>query len=175
MSVGPIGSNLFSGIAVLTPYYHLWTEKLYDYRNKLALLDKVKPHHIFRTEYKPRDEEFMAKWGDYERDSTIVWMFTARCGVLWIEEQEVAEKAIIETDVPFLFIEASRDGVVRNDYIQAMYEKAKKAGKKNEYVTVHGKDSDHSLVTVDPVHGSFVMKNVIRYFDKLIKEKETKN
>jgi len=56
--------------------------------------------------------------------------------------------------VPFLFVEAEKDETVSNDHIRSMYEKAKKAGKQNEYVTVGGKFSDHTVVTVDPVMGS---------------------
>ena len=55
-----------------------------------------------------------------------------------------------------------------------MYESAKKAGKQNEYVAVGGKFSDHTVVTVDPVMGSVVMKNVIKFFNRLVEEKEQK-
>ena len=103
-----------------------------------------------------------------------VGTFTARTGKLWIEEQNRVQQSLLETDVPFLFVEAEKDDVVRNDYIKVMYEKAQEAGKQNEYVVVSGKDSDHTIVSMDPELGSCVMKNVIRFFDNLIKEKELK-
>ena len=76
--------------------------------------------------------------------------------------------------MPLLFVEAEKDETISNDHIRAMYEKAKKAGKQNEYVTVGGKFSDHTVVTVDPVMGSQVMKSIIKFFNRLVEEKEQK-
>jgi len=38
--------------------------------------------------------------------------------MLWIEEQEKAEQNLLETDLPFLTIEAEKDDVVRNDIMR---------------------------------------------------------
>ena len=71
-------------------------------------------------------------------------------------------------------MEAEKDDVVRNDIMRSYYEKARDAGKNHEYAVVGGDESDHTIVTMCPVLGSMVMKNVIRFFDKLVKEKEQK-
>ena len=112
-----------------------------------------------------------AKWGKLDEDTTYISTFTARTGSLWIEEQERAEQSLLETNLPFLFIVAEKDGVVRNDTIQSYYEKAQKAGKRNEYVLIDGKWSDHTIVTMDPDLGKQVMENVVTFFDNLILEK----
>jgi len=58
--------------------------------------------------------------------------------------------------------------------MREMYETAQNAGKNHEYCVVSGEESDHCIVTMCPVLGSAVMRNVIRFFDDKIKEKEQK-
>ena len=172
MANGPIASNLFTGVATLTPYYRVWTDKLYNCNRLLSFLDNIYPHYMIPSEFQEPEPEWMEKWGELERDPATIGQFTARTGKIWIDEQEKAQQSLLNTDLPFLFIEAENDGVVRNDYIRSHYEKTKQAGKRNEFVTVSGKWSDHTIVSMDPILGSIVMKNVIRFFDNLIKEKE---
>lgn len=109
MSVGPIASAMFTGVAALTPYYHLWTEKLYNNRGLLKLLDAVHPHWKAPSEFKERDPEWMELYHHLDEDKTFVSTFTARTGTLWIEEQEKAQQSLLDTDLPFLFIEAEKD------------------------------------------------------------------
>ena len=80
-----------------------------------------------------------------------------------------------DTDIPFMFIEAEKDETVSNAHIRAAYETAKEAGKQNEYIKISGKFADHTVVTVDPELASPMMKGVVKYFNKIIEEKEAKN
>ena len=174
MATGPVASNMFTGVCTLTPYYRCWTEKLYNCKNLINFLDTVHPRYIAPSEFQERSPEWLAKWGELHGDPNCVSVFTARTGALWIEEQEKAEQSLLETDLPFLIIEAEKDDVVRNDIMRQYYEKAKREGKKHEYCIVNGEETDHTIVTMCPVLGSMVMRNVVRFFDNLIKEKEQK-
>lgn len=120
---------MFSGIAVLTPYYHLGTEKLNDASMYLKLADKVKPNHIIPSALPERHPEWKKKWQYLDDDPIYVKLITPRTGVMWLQEQERYEQVLKETDVPFLFIEAEKDETVSNSHIRAAYETAKKAGK----------------------------------------------
>ena len=52
---------------------------------------------------------------------------------MWIEEQEKAQQSLLDTEVPFLIIEAEKDDVVRNDVMKDYYEKCKQEDKPHEY------------------------------------------
>ena len=80
MAVGPIADNLFTGVAALTPYYRLWTEKLYQNKRLISFLNAVHPHYSAKSEFKERDPEYMLKWGEYATDPTFIRKFTARTG-----------------------------------------------------------------------------------------------
>ena len=58
------------------------------------------------SEFQQRSPEWMAKLGESEADETFVSKFTARGAKLWIEEQEKAQQSLLETEVPFLIVEA---------------------------------------------------------------------
>ena len=118
MAVGPIANRMFTGVATLTPYYRLYTEKLYDNGQLIKLLNKIHPHYMAASEWQERDPEWKAKWGELDEDKVYENKFTARTASLWIEEQKRVEKSIDETETPFLFIVAENDGVVRNDVIE---------------------------------------------------------
>jgi alpha-beta hydrolase superfamily lysophospholipase len=87
---------------------------------------------------------------------------------LWIEEQEKAQQSLLETEVPFLIVEAEKDDVVRNDVMKRYYETCEKAGKPHEYCVVSGEESDHSVVVMCPVLAGVVLKNVVNFFDRQI-------
>ena len=116
----------------------------------------------------------MRKYSEYANDKTSIKSFTARSGNLMLTEQDKVEQSLLQTNVPFIFIEAEKDDVVNNACAKAHFEKTKAAGKRNEYVVIHGEDTNHTLVSIDPVLGCEVMNHVVRFFDKLIKEKEQK-
>jgi len=60
---------------------------------------------------------------------------------------------------------------VSNSHIRAAYETAKEAGKQNDYLKICGKFADHTVVTVDPVYASQMMKGTIKYFNQIIEDK----
>lgn len=51
MAASPVGKAMFAGLSLLTPYYHLWTEKLYESENLLRFLCAVKPNHKIPSEF----------------------------------------------------------------------------------------------------------------------------
>ena len=174
MATGPIASSMFAGACVLTPYYRCWTEKLYENHNLISFLDKVYPAYVAPSEFQQRSPEWMAKWGESEADETFVSKFTARGAKLWIEEQEKAQQSLLETEVPFLIVEAEKDDVVRNDVMKRYYENCEKAGKPHEYCVVSGEESDHSVVVMCPVLAGAVLKNVVNFFDRQIELRKIK-
>ena len=116
----------------------------------------------------------MAKWGDSLKDDTFVWSFTARGAKVWIEEQEKAQQSLLESEVPFLIIEAEKDDVVRNDVMKQYFEKCKQEGKPHEYCVVEGQESDHAVVCMCPTLAGTAMKSVVSFFDKQIEKRNAK-
>ena len=57
-----IGRRMFAGVVLLTPYYRLFTERLYDAYKWLIPLTMVKPMHKFPTEYEEMDKEYEEKY-----------------------------------------------------------------------------------------------------------------
>ena len=49
-----------------------------------------------------------------------------------------------------MFIEADKEDTVKNCAIRELYEKLQKKGKDNQYATIYGEDSNHTLVAMDP-------------------------
>ena len=86
MAAGVVGNAMFTGVATLTPYYHLWTEKLYNNKRLLQVLDTVHPTWKAPSEFKERDPEWKELYGFLDEDKTFVSTFTARTGMFWIEE-----------------------------------------------------------------------------------------
>lgn len=113
-----IGRALFSGVILLTPYYRLFTERLYSAYKFLKPLVKVHPNYTFECEYAEQDPEYYAKYKTLLDDSRWVSNFTAMTATIWVEEQEKAKSVIPELPMPLCFIIASSDGVVRNDTIE---------------------------------------------------------
>ena len=78
---------MFSGAAVLTPYYRCWTEKLYDCSKLISILDAVNPNYSFPMEFTDDySPEWMAKWGELLQDKIAIKKFTARGAKVWIDE-----------------------------------------------------------------------------------------
>ena len=53
-----IGRSLISGVVLLSPYYRLFTEKLYDNYKYVVPITWVKPKHFFMSEFAEFDEEY---------------------------------------------------------------------------------------------------------------------
>lgn len=51
MANSTIGRAMFAGVCLLTPYYRLFTERLYESYKWLVPLCKVRPNHVFPCEY----------------------------------------------------------------------------------------------------------------------------
>ena len=76
----------------------------------------------FTNDYSP---EWMEKWGELLQDKIAIKKFTARGAKVWIDEQEKACQSLLDTDIPFLIVEAEKDDCVRCDVMQQYYEKCK--------------------------------------------------
>lgn len=113
-----IGKAMFAGVCLLTPYYRLFTERLYEAYKYLVPLCKVRPGHVFPCEYEDMPEDYIKKYKLIFEDPRNVLFFTATTAKIWVEEQDVARANIENAPQPVCFIAASKDGVVRNDYIE---------------------------------------------------------
>lgn len=118
MANSTIGKAMFKGVVLLSPYYRLFTEKLYDIYKYLIPICWVKPRHLFVTEYSEMDADYLERYKDIFDDKRNLNAFTARLAKLWVEMQEDARTSISEAPMPICFIIAREDGVVRNDYIE---------------------------------------------------------
>lgn len=113
-----LGKQLFSGVCLLTPFYRLYKEKLYNYYPICKFLTYIgKSETFWKSEYKPHKPEHELQFADKINDKRHGSGFTAKTATLWKEEQELAEKSIAKIECPIMFIEAEEDGVVRGDYI----------------------------------------------------------
>jgi len=46
-----IGKRMFAGVVLLTPYYRLFTERLYEAYKFVVPLSYVRPNHIIMSEF----------------------------------------------------------------------------------------------------------------------------
>ena len=159
-----IGKCMFSGVVLLTPYYRLFTEKLYEAYKWLIPLTNVRPNHKFMCEFSEMDPDWAARYKPILEDPRNVNHFTATTARMWIEQQELARTSISEAPQPICFIAATEDGVVRNDYIEDFAELS--LNQQNEYHHVVG--ADHTDVVFDENYGSQVIRATTNFLDKLI-------
>ena len=90
MANSVIGKSMFAGVCLITPYYRLFTERLYDVYKYLVPLSIVKPNHVFPCEYKDSPEEYVEKYRFVFEDPRNLEFFTAKTATVWVEEQEAA-------------------------------------------------------------------------------------
>lgn len=166
-----IGKSMFSGVVLLTPYYRLFTERLYEAYPYLVPLTKVKPHHRFECEYADIDPEWAAKYQPILEDTRIVNFFTATTARMWVEEQALARSSIAETPLPLCFITASADGVVRNDYIEEFSNAA--SNPLNELHQVEG--ADHTDICFDENYASHFIRATVAFLQKVISHRSSNN
>ena len=57
-----IGKSMFKGVILLSPFYRLFTERLYEAYKYLVPLSWVRPNHIFVSEYEEMDQEYMKQY-----------------------------------------------------------------------------------------------------------------
>ena len=79
-----IGKAMFSGVFLLTPYYRLFTERLYDAYKFILPLTYVKPNHIFKSEYAEMEADYYAQWNQIFEDPRNVDYFTAVTAAMWV-------------------------------------------------------------------------------------------
>uniref|UniRef100_A0A7S3HUJ0 Serine aminopeptidase S33 domain-containing protein n=1 Tax=Favella ehrenbergii TaxID=182087 RepID=A0A7S3HUJ0_9SPIT len=159
-----IGKSMFAGVVLLTPYYRLFTERLYEAYKWLIPLTTVKPNHKFMCEYSEMDPEWAARYEPILNDSRNVNFFTATTARLWVEQQELARSSVAHAPQPFCFIAATGDGVVRNDYIEDFADLT--TNEEGELHRVVG--ADHTDVVFDQSYGSQVMRISTSFLDKLV-------
>ena len=141
-----IGRAMFSGVCLLTPYYRLFTERLYEAYKWLIPLCKVRPNHVFPCEYQEMPEEYLQKYRLIFDDERNVLFFTANTAKIWVEEQQVSRQNCEQAPQPMCFIAAQKDGVVRNDYIQDFSSLSQNS--LTEYSEIL--EADHTDVVFDP-------------------------
>ena len=113
-----IGRSMFAGVVLLTPYYRLFTERLYDAYKFIVPLSMVKPMHKFPTEFAEMDEEYEEQYKEIFHDPREIGFFTAKTARIWVEEQKIARESIQQAPMPICFIVAEKENCVRNDYIE---------------------------------------------------------
>ena len=89
-----IGKNMFKGVILITPYYRLFTERLYEAYKFLVPLTCVKPNHLFFSEFAEMDPEYAKRYEQVLTDPRNVDFFTAMTARLWVEEQDKARTSI---------------------------------------------------------------------------------
>lgn len=162
-----IGKAMFSGVLLLTPYYRLFTERLYEAYKYLIPLTKVRPNHVFECEYESMPQDYIDKYRLIFEDPRNLLFFTATTAKLWVEEQAVAKQNIEASPLPFCFVAASKDGVVRNDYIRDYAQLSREPS--SEYHEIVG--ADHTDVCFDERYGSHLIRATTNFFNKLIRMK----
>lgn len=163
-----IGRAMFSGVILLTPYYRLFTERLYDTYKYLRPLCKIRPNFVFECEYAEMDPEYYAKYKSLLDDSRWVSHFTAKMAAVWVEEQVKAKSSIKDLPMPLCFIIASGDGVVRNDTIEEFADLA--TNELNEIHTIVG--ADHTDICCDKKYGSHLTRASLNFLEKVTSAKE---
>ena len=164
MAATYLGKQMFSGICLLTPFYRLYKEKLYNYYPICKFLTLIgRPDTFWKSEYKPHPPEIMAEFAEKINDKRNSPGFTAKTATIWKEEQELAEKSIAQIEVPIMFIEAENDGVVRGDYIQK-FAKLARYPAQNEYLLV--KEACHSMIGAKKEWAKITINGFLNFFER---------
>lgn len=161
-----IGKAMFAGVCLLTPYYRLFTERLYEAYKYLKPLCLVRPNHVFPCEYEEMPEEYINKYRLIFEDKRNLLFFTARTARIWVEEQQAAREVIEHVPQPFCFIAASKDGVVRNDYIEDYFRLSQST--ESEYHEITG--ADHTNVCFDEHYCSHLIRLCRKFIGKVIEK-----
>jgi len=81
-----VGKSMFSGVVLLTPYYRLYTERLYESYKLLLPISKIYPNYVITSEFAEIDEEYMERYKVMLEDPRNLNFFTATTGKIWVEE-----------------------------------------------------------------------------------------
>lgn len=152
-----VAEKLISGVILITPYYRLYTEKLYSYEYIFKAMCLFKPHFVIKTEFKELPEVYLEQWKEIFNDPTFVEQFTPTTGLLWINEQRKANELFAQSKLPFLCIEATDDDVVDNPAMRDIMRMSKH--RKSRYVILN--DADHTTICYDQTYASRVIRESI--------------
>ena len=134
----------------MTPYYHLWTEKLYNLYIPGKAVSMVRPNFRLDCEYQASSDDYMKKWAPIFGDPRTVSFLTLKTATIWVEEQEKAKEWMKQMTMPVLFLEAELDDTVDNKAIKEYSELCPNPD--NEYRVIKG--CDHSLVAFEPSYAT---------------------
>ena len=118
MAASPIGSRLFKACALLTPFFRLYDEALYQKAWQIRMIGKIAPHYMVPLEFKPYPAEMIRKWGTCLNDPQHVLFVTPTMVLTWLTEQENCEQNIHTIKMPMLFAEAEKEVTVSNKAIR---------------------------------------------------------
>ena len=102
-----IGKSMFKAVILVSPYYRLFTERLYEVYKYLVPMTWVKPNHKFYSEFSEMDEEYAKTYHQVLTDPRNVDFFTATTARAWVEEQDKARTSIGRIAQPICFVTAS--------------------------------------------------------------------
>ena len=162
-----IGRAMFAGVCLLTPYYRLFTERLYESYKYLVPLNTIRPYHVFQCEYEEMPEAYVEKYRLCFEDPRNLLFFTARTAKIWVEEQQEARANIEQVPQPICFIAASKDGVVRNDYIEEFARLS--PSMETEFHEISG--ADHTDVCMDEHYCSHMIRASRNFISKVIQKR----
>lgn len=81
-----VGQKMFKALGLITPYFRLHNEKLYDMTWKIRMIDMVLPYKPITQDWKNNDPEFARKWPFLVTDKQIIHDFTPRMAMCWLSE-----------------------------------------------------------------------------------------
>ena len=163
---------------LLTPFYRFDDEVFYKAIPLFRVFTAIKPYHKLTIKFKPVDDESERKWGHIHSDPKQVRLYTPATVMVFYEEQKVASEAIKNCTLPILMVQAEKDGVVRNDYIEDFYAVAGKnvetqriASSKvpNQFLKIA--EVDHTTICFEESSVQTLITQMVSFFDKIIKEK----
>ena len=79
-----IGKSMFSGIVLLTPYYHLYTERLYESYKLILPLSKIYPNYVITSEFEEKDEDYTERYKVILEDPRNLNFFTVTTAKIWV-------------------------------------------------------------------------------------------
>ena len=163
-----IGRKMFDGVVLLTPYYRLFTERLYDNYKFIVPLTMVKPMHKFPTEFAEMDEEYEEQYKEIFHDPREIGFFTAMTARIWVEEQKIARESIQQAPMPICFIVAEKENCVRNDYIEEFSRLA--TNDQGEYHMIG--EADHTDICFHKHYCSQLIRYTQAFLDKIADQKQ---
>lgn len=100
---------MFKAAALLTPFYRLANEGLYDQFTKIKFVSMFHPRMVIKTPKTERTPEYQTKWGHVINDEGTVRLVTPLTCINWGIMQEKAKEVLKTSAVPFFMITADKD------------------------------------------------------------------